>query len=140
MRRVNFRSLNLVLFISIFLVVYAIECNAMAYEVQPKYASIAIFSPRLSISNDGYSRSYCEVSLIDESLSIKLTVDLQQFKDGNWKTIQSWNSNGTGRVKIDKAYYVLQGYPYRIYATAVVTDSGGKVLESPSETSKTLNF
>lgn len=65
---------------------------------------------------------------------VKVVVQLQQLKDGVWRTLQTWTNTGTMYTEQTGHYYVMHGYVYRTKVTSFVYDNNGRIIESASGT------
>lgn len=98
---------------------------------QPRYELIRYFYAELVISDSGYAKSSCGVRLRDPSGTVSLTMELQQSGNGTtWSTIKSWDASGVGSATLEKGWYVLSGYSYRVKATADVYSASGGWVET----------
>ncbi len=85
-----------------------------------RFTNIVLFQNGFEISD--YGRADISVYLKAQNVDkVKLYVQLQQLKNGKWKTIKSWSktSNGT-YAGLGAAYYVTQGYQYRLVSKGKV--------------------
>lgn len=74
-------------------------------------------SSRLSISN-GVANVSSTVTGQSMVTKTGLTVRLQQYVDGRWKTIQAWTTTSNSKAcMLSKAYSVRKGYSYRLLTT-----------------------
>jgi len=105
-----------------------------------RFLRISIFCIDLSIATSGLSSSYSDIVLTYSSDKAELIMDLQQLKSGVWTTIKSWNTSGSGTVYLDKDWYVVSGYSYRVYTTAKVYNSSGTLLETAYATSNSVFY
>ena len=89
----------------------------------------------LSIGNGGLATgsARCETQ---RDADIDITAELQQYKDGTWKTIYTETCNVYGdSAKAPISRYVAKGYGYRIKATFVADDGDNKeILTAYSQT------
>ena len=110
-------------------------------QIQPRYVTISSFTASISISKSGYATCYSKVRLGDSGVSADLTMELQCSTDGkNWNTIMTWAASGSGTVSLNKLRLVSSGYTYRVYATAKVYSSLGKLIEDESIPSLTQYY
>lgn len=63
---------------------------------------------------------------------VEVVVQLQQLKDGVWRTLQTWTNTGTRYTEQTGIYYVMKGYVYRTKVTSFVYDDTGRIIESAS--------
>ena len=112
-----------------------------ANQVQPRYAKIHTLSSELFGFNWLGKATCCgSVSLLDETCTIELHVELQRSTDGvnGWDTIRSWSATGHSEVAIDETCYVAAGYYYRVGTAAIIYDAEGYFIESSSASSAIL--
>ena len=70
-----------------------------------------------------------------------ISMKLQRYKDGSWKTINSGSAKGNGSQLDYGTYYVSKGYKYRATATIKnYSSKGGKLLGSKSITTATRTY
>lgn len=109
------------------------------YVIQPRYTYIFSIMSDLTISSTGRTSDYGYVKMYDSSYTCDLTMELQQ-KDGSWNTIKEWTTSGSGTVELDKIWYVLSGYTYRVKVTVDVYNSAGKLVETESAYSLEVSY
>jgi len=109
-------------------------------EIQPRYTRISKINITFDISSAGKSSCYCKVTTIDWADDIDLTMELQRLEDGGWTTIKTWTNSGTGSVPLDKIWYVLSGYDFRLKITAKVYDAKGVWKETVTDYSYTVTY
>ena len=104
---------------------------ANAVEVEPRYTGIYSIESTIDISPSG--RINCSGSVIGRSgYTIELTVELQRF-DSDWETIKTWEKTSSGVISLEGTYFVPKNNKdYQVVTTAIVKDSSGKIVESPS--------
>lgn len=107
---------------------------------EARYTRISTFVADLTISSSGLASCYSNVKSSVSTDKIELTMNLQQYSGGAWKTIKSWDTSGTGTVSLSKTWYVSSGYSYRVQAIAYVYDSSGTLQESPTAYSSTVTY
>lgn len=116
-----------------------LSANAAEFEkeiISPKFTYIRSFYNDFEISDSGIASvsSYLDVSNSDE---IKITGFLQQFKDGSWKTVNSWSNTSTGNdVVLKKDWTVESGYTYRYRSYGYVYVDGSVVESTMDESSE----
>ncbi|MCT4597148.1 MAG: hypothetical protein N4A50_04635 [Vallitalea sp.] len=99
-----------------------------------RFTNINTFENTFYISSNGQASvsSYITARNVD---SVKVVAILQQYNNGNWKTIKSW-SETTKRTRggAGGKWYVLSGNKYRIVSYGY-TYVNGREVESTSYTS-----
>lgn len=106
---------------------------------QTRFTNINIFKNTFDISSSGQASvtSYLTARNVD---SVKIKANLQQYKDGNWKTIKSWSETREGtRGGAGGKWYVASGNKYRIVSYGY-TYEDGEMIESTSYTSKVKTY
>lgn len=101
---------------------------AQAAGVFPRYTGISAIKANLEIEN---SFAAC-IGTVNVKTGYTADLVLELKRDGT--AIKTWTDSGTGRIEINKTYYVTSGHDYELVATATVYNSGGKVIETPSDT------
>ena len=85
----------------------------------------------LNISDKGLSNCYGKITL-HAGASVDISLILQKSTDQvNWSDEKTWVADGSYVVTIDKDYYVVSGYYYRVKLSGTVYDSSGAYVESP---------
>ena len=97
--------------------------------VTPRYVNISVFMASVGVNSSGKASCYSDVVTANSTYTVYLNIGLQRYKNGEWTTIKSWSTSGTGGAELDKSYYVTSGYYYRTSATATVYTSGGSYVE-----------
>ena len=108
--------------------------------------SVSAVNPEISLLRyDNVSRMLVSLTISDKGLascdgqivlrggaSGDVSLILQKSKDQtNWSEEKTWTSNGSYAVSIDKDYFVVSGYYYRVKLSGTVYDSSGAYVESP---------
>ena len=71
--------------------------------------------------------------------STRAIINLQQYKNGRWTTIKTWNESSSTRIlNFSSTYYVNSGYSYRVQST--VTAYSGTNSESTTLTSSSQSY
>ena len=119
--------------------VNSIAMVANAVEVEPRYTGIYSIKSTIDISPSGMIN--CSGSVIGRSgYTIELTVELQRF-DRDWETIETWGKTSSGVVSLEGIYFVPKNNKdYQVVTTAIVKDSSGKIVESPSKESEVMTY
>lgn len=102
--------------------------------VDPQYAHITSLYATIRIdSSTGLAK--CSGAIRARKVTpVKIVVQLQQYKDGAWGTLQTWTNTGSFYASEVGYRYVLKGYTYRTKVTAFIYDESGKIIESASGT------
>ena len=103
-----------------------VPVSAVNPEISPlRYDNVSRMFVSLSISDKGLSSCYGEIVLRDMSLI------LQKSKNQvSWSDEKTWTTDGSYVVLIDKDYYVVSGYYYRVKLSGTVYDSSGAYSET----------
>lgn len=106
--------------------------------VEPRYVGISDLSAELHISSAGTAE--CSGNVMVYS-GYTATMTMQLFrKDGRtWTPLQTWRTEGAGRLSLTRYSNVSEGSEYKVIVSLEVKNSGGKVIETPSN-SATLYF
>lgn len=124
---------KLIVSVLIILTVFALALPASAATIepiQPMFVYIGGVTAELSI-DETWGIATCTGSLsADYVKPVKITVRLQQYKDGSWITLKTWSKTGTASVVCTGQYAICSGYTYRVSVTGYVLDSEGTILES----------
>ena len=97
-------------------------------QIQPRYTYIDAVgsSGKATCTGVGYAK--------DTYATVDMTVQLQQYVDGGWKTLEIWTGSDVNMAVVSGEYYVYKGYKYRTKTNMVVYDEDGNYLESASGT------
>lgn len=102
--------------------------------IQPLYHSISSIYVGLTIDeNSGIASSSGSVDAY-YLVPVEVLVQLQVYKDGQWKTLMSWSNPGTGFAGAGGQYTVEPGYNYRTRVTGSICNDLGIPIESETET------
>lgn len=107
--------------------------------IKPSFTNISIFQTGFDISSTGKAsvNVYLTANNVD---SVKVDASLQQYKNGTWITIKSWENNAAGTNSgLSGIYYVAKGYSYRLVSRGTVYQ-GSWVIEKTSYTSNTKSY
>lgn len=70
-----------------------------------------------------------------------ISMKLQRYKSGSWKTINSGSTKGKGSQLFYGTYYISKGYKYKATATLKIYKSkGGKLISSANITTATRKY
>lgn len=127
--------------ISILLVLAVLVCTvafpasaATSTDVEPLYDHINSVYANLSI-NKLLGIATCTGRINAKKIvPVKVIVRLQQYNEGTWTTVTSWNETGTASVSCTNQYAIYSGYTYRVRVTGYVYDSEGVIQESATVT------
>ena len=96
-----------------------------------RYDNVYRILVSLNISDKGLSNCYGKITL-HAGASVDMSLILQKSTDQvNWSDEKTWVADGSYVVTIDKDYYVVSGYYYRVKLSGTVYDSSGAYVESP---------
>lgn len=102
--------------------------------IKPYYVGASDANCTLSIVS---GKATCRGLLtLRSGYTASLTLSLQKYSDGEWKTQKTWTGSGSA---IQKPYYVSSGYTYRSKLSAKIYNSSGKYVETVTATSKTAS-
>lgn len=99
---------------------------AQAAEVSPRYIGISNINASLEITN---SFATC-IGTVNVKPDYTADLVLELKRDGT--VIKTWTDSGTGKIEINKTYYVTSGHKYELTSKATVYNSSDKVVETPS--------
>ena len=112
---------------------------ATSEPAQPLFVYINSVTAGLTI-NDTWGIANCSGSMVSCSATpVKVTVRLQQYKDGSWLTLKTWTGTGTTSCAASGQYAISSGYTYRVSVTGYVLNSEGVILES-GNAKKTVSY
>ena len=105
------------------------------------FVKINIINTSLSINSSGKSSDYSLVYVPDGTCTVHLRMDLQrETSTDQWQTIKYWTKTGTQIVSLDKEWYVVHGYTYRLLISVDVYDSDGLVADSTAVVSNYVTY
>ncbi len=96
-----------------------------------RYDNVTRMLVSLTISDKGLASCYGQIVLrggANADVSLILQKSTNQI---TWSDEKTWTSNGSYAVSIDKDYFVVSGYYYRVKLSGTVYDSSGAYVESP---------
>lgn len=79
----------------------------------------------LSFGTLGRASFYTTVAPSKSSYYSKITMKLQRYSGGSWKTLTSGTDSDTGLNAYSRGYYVTKGYTYRVYSTVTIYKKKG---------------
>lgn len=117
----------------ILLVTLAVPAMATGPEIgiTPRFTYISKVATSLTINNIGVATCTANGYATGVS-SVKVICRLQQYKNGSWTTIRTWNDTGTNMASLAKSVAVYSGYTYRTYTSFYAYNAAGSLLESAS--------
>ena len=121
--------------ISVVIVFALLVVTASAAVIQPRWTYIASSVSSLDISDSGYATLYGGGSAPSPNVNkVKAIVELQQFKNSKWETLNTWTATASGwsARTSTKTWPVAHGYSYRLYVT-LEAYNGSTLLESASQ-------
>ena len=115
------------------------ESTRVTEDYQTRFTNINVFMNHLEISDSGKASVTTHINGRDCD-QVKVVAYLQQYKDGQWKTIKSWSETSEGTIGgIGKSYYVMSGNSYRLKSYGYVYGEG-KLLDKTSYVGDTIKY
>jgi hypothetical protein len=115
------------------------ELNGDAVVISPMFTYISRAEAQIFINSSGKATVETYLAGNSEVTSTKATINLQQYKDGSWTTIKTWNESSSSRIlNFSSTHYVSSGYKYRVQS--IVTAYSGTQSESTTLTSSSQNY
>ncbi len=105
--------------------------------IQPRYTYIDAVGAKISIDSKGKATCTGVGYAKDTYATVDLTIQLQQYKNNTWTTLQTWTGSDINMAVVSGEYYVYKGYKYRTKTNMIVYDENGKYLESAIGTQET---
>jgi len=105
--------------------------------ISPRFTYINLFQNHFDISDYGKASIsvYLNARDVDQ---VKVVANLQQYRNGNWRTIKSWSAkNDKNSAGIGKNYYISSGYLYRLKCYGYVYVNN-RLVEMDRMTSKSI--
>ena len=107
---------------------------AQGDQALPLYNNIATIIVGLEIDQDaGIAISDGAVSAYYQ-VPVEVLVQLQVYKNGQWKTLMSWSNPNIGYAYAGGQWAVESGYNYRTRVTGYICNDLGIPIESETET------
>lgn len=127
------RVICIILALSFFLITPAKATSET--DIQPLYDYVSTIHLDLEInSNTGLAS--CSTRVVPSGyIPADVELKLQRLINGSWVTFMSWEASDTGKVTIEKSYYVYKGYYYRLSVDVTVYNASGTVIDSVTENS-----
>lgn len=128
-------------FLSMFLVLTCITATySSATAIEPRYTGLTSLAVSIDIASGGLSTPY-GCATIRSGYTADVTLELQRSSNGySWSTVKEWTSSGSGRIILDKEYFVVSGYDYRSKCTAKVYNSSNTLVDNVTEYSATVSY
>ena len=112
----------------------SISTPVSAADSWPGFDSVYI---GLSFGTLGRASFYTTVTPSNGKYYSKITMKLQRYSGGSWKTLTSGTDSDTGLNAYSRAYYVTKGYTYRVHSTVTIYNKkGGTKINSDTFTYK----
>ncbi len=107
-------------------------------QMDPRWTHFTTVVGDLDITSSGKATALATVSANKSKVDkVKVTCNLQRFESGSWKTVKSWSEESDADaphvVMLQKTYYVVEGYSYRIEVKSKAYQ-GGTLQESITST------
>ena len=107
--------------------------------VSPMFTYIIDAETQIFINSSGKATVETYLTGNNQVTSTRAIINLQQYKNGRWTTIKTWNESSSTRIlNFSSTYYVTSGYSYRVQST--VTAYSGTNSESTTLTSSSQSY
>lgn len=103
-------------------------------QVEPRYSHIQTFTFSFDINQNTGLATCTGMVDIRTFDTVKIVLHLQQYKNGSWQTIKSWQATGSMCAGLNQKYFVADGYAYRLYCYGYVYNSNNVLVEQDSGT------
>ena len=108
-------------------------------EISPMFTYIINAEAQIFINSSGKATVETYLTGNNKVTSTKAIINLQQYKNGRWTTIKTWDQSSNTRIlNFSSTYYVNSGYSYRVQST--VTAYSGTNSESTTLTSSSQSY
>ncbi len=108
-------------------------------EVIPYFIAITKATNNLTLNSGGRLTCYADTRT-KYGYGSGVTIELQQYTNGSWKTIKTWTSSSDSNAStIEKDWYVVKGYNYQLKTTHAALDNGD-VIETFIKYSDIINY
>ena len=132
--------------LSILLTICMLSTGVLAADVSPadvimpRYTYVLDITMGFDIAGDG--RSYCStgVTLHSDNYTCSVEMTLQRYEDGDWEDVKSWSTTGGQNTDIEKFWYVASGYEYRTSNVVRVYNTNGRLVETITVESHTVDY
>ena len=102
--------------------------------ISPMFDYISTAEAQIYINSSGKATVSTDVFGNSSVTNISSTIRLQQYRNGSWTTIKTWNESSNSRIlNFSDTYNVAAGYDYRVQS--IVTAYSGTQSESTTLTS-----
>ena len=121
-----------VILLAVIMLLSTTPVSAANPEISPlRYDNVSRMLVSLVISDKGLASCDGQINLRGGA-SVDMSLTLQKSKNqANWSDEKTWTASGSYVVTIDKDYFVVSGYYYRVKLSGTVYDSSGAYVESP---------
>ncbi len=115
------------------------EIQLSLIDIKPTWVNILEFRNDFNILSGG--KATVDVRVYAYSASqVKIQAYLQQYVNGNWTTIKTWElTSNSNSCNLGDYYYVNNGYSYRLISIGTVYQNGVQV-EQAGKVSDTIYF
>mgnify|MGYP001624092447 CR=1 FL=1 len=118
------------------LCVSVLSTSAAAYSTpSPLYENLLSVSASLTISSSGLASCKSTADSAVRTDELELEMVLQQYIDGLWVPIRTWNTSNQRSVELSKSYVVYEHSRYRVFVSVSVYDANGNLVERANSTS-----
>jgi len=108
--------------------------------IMPRYTYVSDVTMGFDIAGDG--KAYCStgVTLHGLTYTCSLEMTLQRYEDGEWSDVKTWSTTGDSNADIEKFWYVASGYEYRTSNVVRVYNTNGRLVETVTVESHTVDY
>lgn len=86
--------------------------------IEPRYVGISGLSANLEILSDGMAE--CSGSVrVSSGYTAVMTMQLFRKDGSTWTLLESWTTEGTGRLNLTKYKSVSKGYAYKVWSSTL---------------------
>ena len=120
---------KLIVFMTIVLVLCLIPTQIFGLQTANKAESdvgilwtfITDYRNFFEVSSNGQARANVRLNASSDIDKVVIDASIQQYANGNWKTIKSWTSTSySSNGYLNQTWYVNKGYYYRLVSTGKV--------------------
>lgn len=108
--------------------------------ISPRYSYVAEFNLGLDISTSGKAHCFSSITLNNSLHSCTVKMVLQRNDGSGWEDVKNWSSSGGQNVIVEKDWYVLSGYDYRVESTLKVYNANDRLIETLTEVSPVSSY
>ena len=133
------RKLFSIMLVAAMLTAMATTARAMSplqSDIQPRYVGVSTASANLTISSSGKATVSSRVCT-SPGYTVNVVVSLERDSGAS---VKSWSNSGGGNVIVDDIYYVSHGHDYYVSASIDVFDRNGKLVDSFTTESSTVEY